>query len=114
MTKDLLKFWATEDSIEYVRLVGGKGAKVSESQTIPENHIVVRPHVAQTLVSAAPRLVSALGALGRDEFRPGRLRACATLGVEDLKVLANKRDVPYQSLLKVFLAERIERERQRR
>ncbi len=34
--------------------------------------------------------------------------------IEDLKVLANKRDVPYQSLLKVFLAERIERERQRR
>lgn len=31
--------------------------------------------------------------------------------LEDLKVLANKRDVPYQSLLKVFLAERIERER---
>jgi len=28
----------------------------------------------------------------------------------DLKVLANKRDVPYQSLLKVFLAERIEAE----
>ena len=27
-----------------------------------------------------------------------------------LKVLANKRDVPYQSLLKIFLAERIERE----
>lgn len=33
--------------------------------------------------------------------------------IEDLKVLANKRDVPYQSLLKVFLAERIERERRR-
>lgn len=30
--------------------------------------------------------------------------------LEALKVLANKRDVPYQSLLKVFLAERIERE----
>lgn len=28
----------------------------------------------------------------------------------DLKVLANKRDVPYQSLLKVFLTERIEEE----
>ncbi|MHB8653817.1 MAG: BrnA antitoxin family protein [Terriglobia bacterium] len=27
-----------------------------------------------------------------------------------LKLLANKRDVPYQSLLKVFLAERLERE----
>lgn len=30
--------------------------------------------------------------------------------LEDLKILANKRDVPYQSLLKVFLAESIERE----
>ena len=31
----------------------------------------------------------------------------------DLKVLANKRDVPYQSLLKLFLAERLEEELQR-
>lgn len=31
--------------------------------------------------------------------------------LEDLKALANERDVPYQSLLKVFLAERIARER---
>lgn len=30
--------------------------------------------------------------------------------LQDLKVLANKRDVPYQSLLKIFLAERIEEE----
>ena len=29
----------------------------------------------------------------------------------ELRVLANKRDVPYQSLLKVFLAERLARER---
>ena len=29
---------------------------------------------------------------------------------EELKLLANKRDVPYQSLLKIFLAERIEKE----
>jgi len=34
--------------------------------------------------------------------------------IEDLKVLANQRDVPYQSLLKVFLAERLEAERRRR
>jgi len=33
--------------------------------------------------------------------------------IEDLKVLANKKDVPYQSLLKVFLAERLESERRR-
>lgn len=31
--------------------------------------------------------------------------------IEDLKILANTRDVPYQSLLKVFLAERLEKER---
>jgi hypothetical protein len=33
--------------------------------------------------------------------------------IENLKVLPNKRDVPYQSLLKVFLAERLEKERRR-
>lgn len=33
--------------------------------------------------------------------------------IEDLKILANKRDVPYQSLLKVFLAERLEKELRR-
>jgi len=31
--------------------------------------------------------------------------------IEDLKMLAHQRDVPYQSLLKVFLAERLKRER---
>ena len=30
--------------------------------------------------------------------------------LEELKLLANKRDVPYQSLLKIFLADRIEQE----
>ena len=35
------------------------------------------------------------------------------LMLEELKLLANKRDVPYQSLLKVFLAERIAAELQK-
>ena len=30
--------------------------------------------------------------------------------LEELKLLANKRDVPYQSLLKIFLAERVAQE----
>lgn len=30
--------------------------------------------------------------------------------IEDLKVLANKRDVPYQSLMKVLLAEKVREE----
>ena len=34
--------------------------------------------------------------------------------LDTLKALANEQDVPYQSLLKVFLAERIARERQAR
>ena len=32
------------------------------------------------------------------------------LMLAELKLLANKRDIPYQSLIKVFLAERLERE----
>ncbi len=34
--------------------------------------------------------------------------------LEELKALANEQDVPYQSLLKMFLAERIARERETR
>lgn len=30
--------------------------------------------------------------------------------LEELKLLANKRNVPYQSLLKIFLAERVDKE----
>ena len=30
--------------------------------------------------------------------------------IEELKVLVNKRDVPYQSLLKIFISERIDAE----
>src|SRR5688572_18588581 len=34
--------------------------------------------------------------------------------LEELKVLANQRDVPYQSLVKMFLAERLAAERDRK
>ncbi len=34
--------------------------------------------------------------------------------LEELKALANQKDVPYQSLMKVYLAERIARERRSR
>lgn len=30
--------------------------------------------------------------------------------LDELKLIANKRDVPYQSLVKIFLAERLEKE----
>ena len=34
--------------------------------------------------------------------------------LEELKTLANRQDVPYQSLLKVYLADRLARERKRK
>lgn len=34
--------------------------------------------------------------------------------LEEIKVLANQRDVPYQSLMKIYLAERIQSERGRK
>jgi predicted DNA binding CopG/RHH family protein len=34
--------------------------------------------------------------------------------LEEIKTLANKQDVPYQSLMKVYLAERIDQERRRK
>ncbi len=46
-------------------------------------------------------------------LRPSTKTTCLRLPesmLDDLRMLANKRDVPYQSLLKVFLAERINEE----
>jgi hypothetical protein len=34
-------------------------------------------------------------------------------GLTELKLLANERDVPYQSLLKIFLTDRVQAERRR-
>jgi len=45
----------------------------------------------------------------RPTLRTISLRLPAAL-LEELKRLANKRDVPYQSLLKIFLAERVKAE----
>ena len=33
--------------------------------------------------------------------------------LDDIKIAANRRDVPYQSLIKVWLAEKVEQQRQR-
>lgn len=45
----------------------------------------------------------------RPTLRSISLRLPASM-IEDLKILANRRDVPYQSLMKLFLAERIAQE----
>jgi hypothetical protein len=55
--------------------------------------------------------------LGRRAVFPNLKPSLRTISVrlpdlllEELKLLANKRDVPYQSLLKIFLAERVAQE----
>lgn len=50
--------------------------------------------------------------MATNEFRSvGQVLAPGFVMLDDLKVLANQRDVPYQSLLKVYLAERVAVER---
>ncbi len=52
--------------------------------------LVVLPHLKPTLRTISLRLPESM--------------------ITHLKVLANRRDIPYQSLLKMFLAERLEKE----
>ena len=51
------------------------------------------------------------------DLRPSTVAISIRLPVpllEELKALANERDVPYQSLMKVFLAEQVARQRRRK
>ena len=70
------KFWATQDSTEYV-----DWKKVNR---------VVLPELKPSLKTISLRLPQSM--------------------IEELKLLAHKRDVPYQSLLKIYLSERIRKE----
>ncbi len=70
------KFWAINDSTEYVDWSKAKHA--------------VFPNLKPSTKTISLRLPQTM--------------------LEELKVLANKRDVPYQSLLKIFLSERIDTE----
>jgi len=70
------KFWASQDSNEYVDWATAKRVVLSK----------LKPSVK----TISLRLTESM--------------------LEELKLIANKRDVPYQSLVKMFLAERIEEE----
>ncbi len=70
------KFWASQDSTEYVDWAKAKRVVLSK----------LKPSV-KTISLRLPESM-----------------------LEELKLIANKRDVPYQSLMKMFLAERIEEE----
>ena len=70
------KFWAEEDTTEYIDWSQSRKAKF--------------PNLKPSLRSISIRLPESL--------------------IERYKILANKRDVPYQSLMKVFLTEKLEAE----
>lgn len=73
------KFWAREDSIEFVDWSSARREQF--------------PELAPSTKKISLRLPESL--------------------IDDLKVMAHKMDVPYQSLLKIFLAERVEQEKRR-
>ena len=65
-------------------------------------------HDATQYLDWSPARKAILGNL-RPTLKTISLRVPASL-IEELKMLANKRDVPYQSLLKMFLADRVKAE----
>ncbi len=78
------KFWATHDSADYVDWT--EAERVEMPNLKPSTSSLPDKTVSITL----PQSV-----------------------IDDLKVLANKRDIPYESLMKIYLAERVEQEMRR-
>jgi hypothetical protein len=85
----------------------GKGACLSgprDSQPLDSRSQIVAPHKRIeriVLKTATPK--------NRSEQEIAGYRLPAMM-LAELKRLANKRDVPYQSLLKIFIAERLDEE----
>jgi predicted DNA binding CopG/RHH family protein len=93
MKKSIPKFRSKSEEFEFWSSTG-KGADSTDYLDWSKGKRTKFPNLKPTLRTISVRLPVAM--------------------IEDLKVLANQRDVPYQSLLKVFLAERVEKERQLR
>jgi predicted DNA binding CopG/RHH family protein len=82
--------------------------KIPTFKTEAEERAFWRKHDSTEYVDWAKAKQTALPKL-KPSTRTISLRLPEAM-IEELKILANKRDVPYQSLLKVFLSERIESE----
>jgi predicted DNA binding CopG/RHH family protein len=90
MKKQIPEFKSEAEEFEFWASTGA-GADSTEFVDWSQANRVKLPNLKPTLRTISVRLPVAM--------------------IEELKILANKRDVPYQSLLKVFLAERLEKER---
>ena len=75
------EFWATHDSTDYIDMSDAKRVEMPNLKPSRSSHL------DKTVSITLPQSV-----------------------VDDLKVLARKRDIPYESLLKIFIAERVEQE----
>jgi predicted DNA binding CopG/RHH family protein len=93
MKKEMPKFKSEEEEFEFWSSKG-PGADSTEYIDWSKAQRTKLPALKPTLRTISVRLPSTM--------------------IEDLKILANQRDVPYQSLLKIFLAERLEQERRSR
>lgn len=93
MKKEIPRFKTEAEEFEFWSS-NGPGADSTELMDWSKAKRVKFPNLKPTLRTISVRLPVAM--------------------IEDLKVLANQRDVPYQSLLKMFLAERLEVERRSR
>ena len=79
------------DATHAVQLPGARGGSSGgEREHVPDSEEVVFSRLKPTTRTISIRLPESM--------------------IEELKLLANKRDVPYQSLLKIFLSERIDSE----
>lgn len=93
MKKKIPEFKTEAEEFEFWSSIG-PGADSTEYVDWPQAKRTKFPNLKPTLRTISVRLPVAM--------------------IEDLKILANQRDVPYQSLLKLFLAERVEMERKLR
>jgi predicted DNA binding CopG/RHH family protein len=90
MTKKIPKFKNETEEFEFWSSIG-LGADSTQYLDWSRAKRAKYPHLRPTLRTITVRLPVAM--------------------IEDLKILASQRDVPYQSPLKVFLAERLDAER---
>ena len=78
------EFWATHDSSDYIDLSKAEQARM--------------PNLKPSRSSASDASVTI---------------SLPQSVIDDLKVLAGKRDIPFKSLVKIYLAERVEQEMRR-
>ena len=112
-----LKIQTNREMAEDARQEILKKASVLVSKNLgkPEKYVMVRVDPPQAMMFAGSTLPCAyleLKSIGLPESKTETLsKVLCQLMLDELKILANKRDVPYQSLAKIYLSWGIQAER---